>query len=300
MKPPRKRILLTGKNGQVGWELRRTLSTLGDVVAFNSAELDLADGSSLRETVQRLRPDIIVNAAAYTAVDKAESERSLAQAVNGAAPGILAEEAAKLGALLVHYSTDYVFNGAKETPYAEDDIPAPLGVYGASKLAGEDAVRAAGCRYLIFRTSWVYGGRGKNFLLTMLRLAKERAELRVVDDQFGAPTWSRAIAEASAQALAALPYQPTPETLWGTYHLTCSGRTTWHGFTQAILEAAAPSLPRLPRLEAIPTSAYPLPAKRPANSLLSNTKLLQTFGIALPEWKEALALCMEETLPVFG
>lgn len=292
MTPQRKRILLTGKNGQVGWELRRTLATLGEIEAFGSAELDLADGAALREAVRRIRPDIIVNAAAYTAVDKAESEAAQAHAVNATAPGILAEEAATLGALLVHYSTDYVFDGTQDAPYAEDDTPAPLGVYGASKLAGEEAIRAAGCRHLIFRTSWVYGGRGKNFLLTMLRLAAEREELRVVDDQFGAPTWSRAIAEASAQVLAALRSHPAPEILWGTYHLSCAGRTTWHGFTRAILDTAA--LPRKPRLEAIPTSAYPLPAKRPANSVLSNAKLGQAFGIALPDWNEALALCLED------
>lgn len=291
MTPPRRRILLIGKNGQVGWELQRTLATLGEIRAFGSAELDLADAGALRDAVAARRPDIIVNAAAYTAVDKAESEPELTRAVNAAAPGILAEEAARMGALLVHYSTDYVFDGAKDGPYTEDDAPAPLGVYGATKLAGEQAIRAAGCRHLIFRTSWVYGGRGKNFLLTMLRLAKEREELKVVDDQYGAPTWSRSIAEASAQALAALSCHPAPETLFGTYHLTCAGRTTWHGFTRAILDTAP--LPRQPRLEPIPTSAYPLPAKRPANSVLSNAKLAAAFGLALPDWRQALTLCLE-------
>lgn len=292
LSPPRKRILLTGKNGQVGWELRRTLATLGEVTALGSTELDLADAAALRAAVREIRPDIIVNAAAYTAVDKAESEPDRAYAVNGIAPGLLAEEAARQGALLVHYSTDYVFDGTKADPYLETDLTGPLGVYGASKLAGEEAVRSAAGRHLIFRTSWVYGGRGKNFLRTILRLAAERAELNVVDDQFDAPTWSRAIAEASAQALAVLACHPAPESLWGTYHLSCAGRTSWHGFTRAILDTAA--LPRLPRLEAIPTADYPLPAKRPANSMLSNAKLAQAFGIALPDWRNALALCLEE------
>lgn len=275
----------------MGWELRRTLASLGEIHAFASAELDLADPAALRDAARSLKPDLIVNAAAYTAVDKAESEPDLARAVNAAAPGVLAEEAARLGALLVHYSTDYVFDGAKDGPYAEDDPTGPLGVYGATKLEGEERIRAAGCRHLIFRTSWVYGARGKNFLLTMLRLAREREELKVVDDQHGAPTWSRAIAEASAQALAVSFRHPAPESLWGTYHLTCAGRTTWHGFTRAILDAAR--LPKTPKLEPIPTSAYPLPARRPANSVLSNAKLAAAFGLALPDWQEALGLCLE-------
>lgn len=300
MTPTTRNILLTGKNGQVGWELQRTLAPLGNVHAFGSAELDLSDATALRNAVHALRPDIIVNAAAYTAVDKAESEPELAAAINTTAPGILAEEAARLGALLVHYSTDYVFDGSKDSPYLENDATSPLNVYGTTKLAGEEAIRAAGCQYLIFRTSWVYGGRGKNFLLTMLRLAREREELKVVDDQYGAPTWSRAIAEGSALALAALACHPTTETLLGTYHLTCAGRTTWHGFTEAILDGAP--LPRQPRLEPIPTSAYPLPAKRPTNSVLSNAKLEQAFGLVLPDWRRALALCLDEMTdhPKFG
>jgi dTDP-4-dehydrorhamnose reductase len=287
----RKTILLTGKNGQVGWELQRALAPLGRVVALGSGELDLADGEAIRRAVRETRPAVIVNAAAYTAVDQAESEAALAHAVNGAAPRILAEEAASCGALLVHYSTDYVFDGKKADPYVESDPCAPLGVYGASKLAGEQGIQASACKHLIFRTSWVYGSRGKNFLLTMQRLSRERETLRVVADQFGAPTWSRLIAEASAQVLAQIDAHPTPEGLWGLYHLTCAGRTSWHGFTQAILDLAPP--PRPPRLEAIPTAAYPLPAKRPANSVLSNDKLQRAFGLALPGWHAALALCLD-------
>ena len=198
------RILVTGANGQVGWELQRTLQTLGDVVACDRGTLDLSDPDSIRGKVREIRPDVIVNAGAYTAVDRAESEPELAMAVNGVAPGVLAEEAKQLGALLLHYSTDYVFDGTKAEPYLESDAPNPVSVYGSSKLAGEKAVEAVGGAYLIFRTSWVYGGRGKNFLLTMLRLAGEREELRVVDDQFGAPTWCRTIAEATAQVVAKL------------------------------------------------------------------------------------------------
>lgn len=284
-------ILLTGKNGQVGWELQRTLAPLGRVVALGSAELNLTDTEAIRRMVRKTQPAIIVNAAAYTAVDQAESEPSLAHAVNGIAPRILAEEAANCDALLVHYSTDYVFDGQKAGPYTESDPCAPLGVYGTSKLAGEQGIKSSGCKHLIFRTSWVYGSRGKNFLLTMQRLSRERETLRVVADQFGAPTWSRLIAEASAQVLTQITHHSSPDSLWGLYHLTCAGCTSWHGFTQAILDFSPP--PSLPHLEAIPTSAYPLPAKRPANSVLSNDKLQRTFGLTLPDWHAALALCLD-------
>lgn len=281
-------ILLIGKNGQVGWELQRALAPLGNVVATGSLELNLADPDSIRKNVREVRPDLIVNAGAYTAVDRAESEPEIAMKINGIAPGILAEEAARLGALLVHYSTDYVFDGKKNAPYLEDDIPNPLSVYGKTKLAGEEAIRNCRAKHLIFRTSWVYGMRGHNFLLTISRLAKERNEIRVIDDQIGSPTWSRMIGEATSLALVQF-----REESGGTYHLTSSGATSWYGFTQAILENS--HLEKEPELLPIPTEAYPLPAPRPRNSRLSNEKLHSAFGISLPDWRSCLALCMEKT-----
>ncbi len=289
-------ILLTGKNGQVGWELQRTLAPLGKVIALDAKDLDLADAEAIRRKVREIRPHIIVNPAAYTAVDKAESEPQLAMAINGIAPGVFAEEARALDALLVHYSTDYVFDGSKEGAYIEDDAPNPLGIYGRTKLAGEQAVRAAGCRHLILRTSWVYGARGKNFLLTMLKLAKERSELRIVDDQIGAPTWSRTLGEITAQILAQL-CQPGSEagandTRYGTYHLTSTGAVSWHGFTAEILRQA--NVQPAPVLYPIPTKDYPTPAARPANSRLSNDKLLRTFGLSGGDWRDNLRLCLQE------
>lgn len=288
-----KTILLTGSRGQVGWELRRTLSPLGKVVALDATELDLAQPAAIREAVRAIRPHIIVNPAAYTAVDKAESEPALAQAVNGDAPGVLAEEARALGAWMVHYSTDYVFDGTKQGAYVESDPPNPQSVYGRTKLAGEDAVRAAGGRHLIFRTSWVYGSRGHNFLITMLRLARERKELRVVDDQIGAPTWCRSLAEMTAQVLAML-HRPgrDADDASGTYHMTSSGSVSWHGFAAEILSRAG--VDPLPTLHAIPTSEYPLPAARPKNSMLSNARLNQAFGLDAGDWRDNLALCLEE------
>jgi dTDP-4-dehydrorhamnose reductase len=282
------RILLTGINGQVGWELQRTLQPLGEVIAVDRQGLDLANPDRLRTLVRAVKPALIVNPAAYTAVDKAETEADLATAINATAPGIFAEEAKRLDALLVHYSTDYVFDGAQATPYAEDAPTAPLGVYGRSKLAGEQAVQAAGCRHLIFRTCWVYGLRGHNFLRTMLRLAGERDELRVVADQHGAPTWSRQIAEATALALARHAGQQ------GIYHLAAAGATTWHGFAAALLAAAhARGLtPRLPTVHAITTADYPTPARRPAHSLLAGARLRADFGLALPDWDTQLQLCL--------
>jgi dTDP-4-dehydrorhamnose reductase len=289
-------ILLTGKNGQVGWELQRTLASLGRVVALDAEDLDLADAEAIRNKVRELKPDIIVNPAAYTAVDKAESEPELAMAINGTAPGVFAEEALKLDALLVHYSTDYVFDGNKQGAYVEDDVPNPLGVYGKTKLAGEGAIRASGCRHLILRTSWVYGARGKNFLLTMLKLAKERSELRIVDDQIGAPTWSRTLGEVTAQILAQL-YAPGNEAnandaRYGTYHLTSTGAVSWYGFTAEILRQA--KVQPAPALYPIPTKDYPTPAARPGNSRLSNDKLLRTFGLSGGEWQDNLGLCLRE------
>ncbi len=292
------KILLTGKNGQVGWELQRTLAPLGEVVAVDRQALDLANPDAIRALIREVKPALIVNPAAYTAVDKAESEPELAMAVNGIAPGVMAEEAKRLGAAMIHYSTDYVFDGSKTSPYTEDDAPNPLNVYGRTKLAGEQAIQAAGISHLILRTSWVYGARGRNFLLTILRLAKERDELKIVDDQTGAPTWSRMIAEATAIILAKLPLPPGEgwgEGGSGLYHLTAAGQTSWHGFAGAILESRARSTGVAgPRLIPIPTSAYPLPAPRPQYSVMANDKLQRAFGVALPAWQSGLGLCMDE------
>lgn len=286
------RILLTGVNGQVGWELQRTLAPLGEVVAADRSLLDLADTASIRRGVAAIAPDLIVNPAAYTAVDKAETEPDLAHAINAAAPG----ELAACGVPLVHFSTDYVFDGKKPGAYTEADMPNPLGVYGASKLAGEAAVARAGIPHLILRTSWVYGLRGRNFLLTMQKLARERDSLAVVDDQFGAPTWSRLIAEATALVVARWLDRPDLTASSGVYHLTCGGRTSWHGFTAAILAHLAASEAKLARLTAIPSSGYPTPAARPANSQLDCGKLADTFGVRLPDWEQTLALCLEQKL----
>jgi dTDP-4-dehydrorhamnose reductase len=288
-------ILLTGSSGQVGWELRRTLATLGRVVAPSSQEFDLSRPDTLSGLVRRIRPDLIVNPAAYTAVDKAESEPALAYAINAEAPAILALEAARMDISLVHYSTDYVFDGSKKSLYRENDASNPLGVYGASKLAGEKAVQASGAKHLILRASWVYGLRGRNFLLTMQRLAREREEIGVVSDQFGAPTWSRSIAEASAQMLA-LWLSPGAtaqdrQQLSGIYHMSCAGQTSWHGFAEAILQSMRANGEEIARLKAIATHDYPTPARRPPNSVLSSEKLRETFGIQMPDWEDALKLC---------
>lgn len=283
-----RKILLTGKNGQVGWELQRTLAPLGEVVAVDRERMDLSKPDSVRSVIREIKPDLIINPAAYTAVDKAESEPELAMAVNGTAPGIMAEEAKRLGASLIHFSTDYVFDGTKETHYTEEDTPNPLNVYGATKLAGELAILSSGIPHLILRTSWVYGMRGKNFLLTMLRLAQERGELKVVSDQIGAPTWSRMIAEASAQIIAQ--GSDDLENVSGIFNLTAGGRTSWCAFAQKIMENAQLAT----RVTAIPTTDYPLPAQRPMFSLLSNEKLFQTFRINLPSWDNALTLCMSQ------
>jgi len=287
------RILLTGVNGQVGWELQRTLAPLGEVIAADRSVLDLADTAGIRRRVAAIAPDLIVNPAAYTAVDKAESEPELAHAINADAPG----ELAACGIPLVHFSTDYVFDGRKAGAYTEDDTPNPLGVYGASKLAGEQAVVRAGIPHLILRTSWVYGLRGRNFLLTMQRLARERESLSVVDDQFGAPTWSRLIAEATALTIARWLERTDQTATSGLYHLSCDGRTSWHGFTAAILAHLAQTDTKLAKLSAIPTSGYPTPAARPANSQLDCGKLAATFGVRLPDWENALGLCLDPDLP---
>jgi len=271
------RILLTGATGQVGWELRKTLAPLGEVKAFDRYGLDLADTPQLVASVRALLPELIVNAAAYTAVDKAEAERDAAFAVNATAPRVLAEEAKRIGSLLVHYSTDYVFDGTKPEPYVEDDAPNPINVYGASKLAGEQAVAASGCRFLVLRTSWVYGPRGKNFFLTMRRLGTERPELRVVDDQIGAPTSSLAIARATAQLVG--------KGAQGLYHMCASGSTSWCGFARAILGRAGIDTP----VAGIRTEDYPTPARRPRNSRLDCSRLKAAAGVELPSWEEQLA-----------
>lgn len=289
------KILLTGKNGQVGWELQRTLAPLGEVVAVDRQVLDLNRPDSIRSVIREVKPDLIVNPAAYTAVDRAESEPELAMAVNGVAPGIMAEEAKRLGAAMIHYSTDYVFDGTKTTPYTEEDIPNPINVYGKTKLAGELAIQAVGVPHLILRTSWVYGMRGRNFLLTVLRLAKERDELRIVGDQFGAPTWSRMIAEVTSQILAQNFSQLAA--IKGIYNLTAAGETSWFGFTQTILDIHSSRspvhVPVGPKVFSIATSEYPLPAPRPLYSIMSNNKMHHTFGIRIPLWKDSLALCMD-------
>jgi dTDP-4-dehydrorhamnose reductase len=271
------RILLTGATGQVGWELRKTLAPLGEVKAFDRFGLDLADPPPLVAAVRALQPAVIVNAAAYTAVDKAESERDQAFAVNARAPRVLAEEAKRIGALLVHYSTDYVFDGGKAMPYAESDPPHPINAYGESKLAGEQAIATSGCRHLILRTSWVYGPRGRNFYLSMLRLAKERPELKVVDDQVGAPTSSLEIARATALLIG--------KGAEGLYHMTAAGSTTWCGFARAILKRAGIATP----VVGIRTEDYPTPAKRPRNSRLDCSRLRAQFGVALAPWEEQLS-----------
>lgn len=283
-----RRILLTGIGGQVGWELARSLQPLGEVVALDRAGFDLADPDRMRGVLRELRPALIVNPAAHTAVDKAESEVALATAINAAAPGILAEEAKRLDALLVHYSTDYVFDGGKPTPYVEADPTCPINTYGQTKLAGEEAIRASGCRHLILRTSWVYGMRGANFLRTMLRLAQERDELRVVADQIGAPTWSRMIAETTALMLARHRDQA------GIYHFVAGGEISWHGFAEAIVARghALGLIAKTPVVHRITSAEFPTPARRPANSRLDCGRLREDFGLSQPDWRTQLELCL--------
>lgn len=285
------KILVTGKNGQVGWELQRSLAPLGQIIALDAEDMDLCDVDAIRRTVREIAPDIIVNPAAHTAVDKAESEPDLATAINDTAVGVLAEEAKKLDALLIHYSTDYVFDGTKASPYLETDIPNPQSVYGKTKLAGEQAIQAVGGKHLILRTSWVYGVHGGNFVKTILRLAKERNELRIVADQYGAPTWARLLAEATARLIVGYSADKS-----GVYHLTPNGRTNWHQFAEEIVRLARQyddALKGKPlSIYPIATHEYPLPAKRPANSSLATDKVRNEFGITLPNWEEDLIACM--------
>jgi dTDP-4-dehydrorhamnose reductase len=271
------KILLTGRSGQVGWELERALRPLGTVMATDRGTLDLASSDAIRRVVREVKPDLIVNAAAYTAVDKAESELGLALQINGLAPGVMAEEAKRLGALLVHYSSDYVFDGRKSAPYTEDDVPNPLGVYGRSKLEGDQRIRASGCRHLILRTSWVYGPRGKNFYLTIARKAAAGEALRVVNDQHGVPTTSAFIAEST---VALLRREAT-----GLLNVVPSGETTWFDFAREIVRlAGSPSI-----VEPISTDQFPTAARRPGYSVLDKARVEKTLGRALPDWRSALA-----------
>ena len=293
------KILLFGKNGQVGWELQRSLAPLGEVLAMdrNSTDLcgDLTNLQGLMATVQAVRPDVIVNAAAYTAVDKAESEPELARTVNALAPGVLAREAAALGALLVHYSTDYVFDGSGTRPWTEADAPAPLSVYGQTKLEGEQLIQIACPQHLIFRTSWVYVARGGNFAKTMLRLAQERERLTVINDQFGAPTGADLLADVSAHAIRQLLHGAQRV---GLYHLAAGGETSWHGYAKHVLAQSVrmqQSIKIIAKdVDAIPTSAYPTPARRPLNSRLHTQKLQTTFGLALPAWQQGVDRMLSE------
>ncbi|WAB97846.1 dTDP-4-dehydrorhamnose reductase [Pseudomonas putida] len=285
------RVLVCGHNGQVAQALKTQLAGLGEVHLLGRDQLDLAQPEALREPLRQLAPALIINAAAYTAVDQAESEPDTAFAINGQAPGVLAEEALRLGAPLIHYSTDYVFDGEKATPYTEQDVPNPLGVYGRSKLAGEQAIAAVEGEHLILRTSWVYSLHGRNFLLTMQRLLQEKPQLRVVDDQIGAPTWATTIAHSTRLLIER--WQAGGAGAWGTYHLTAQGQTSWFGFAQAIGEQLkARGLP-CAELLPIPSSDYPTPARRPANSRLDCSRLAREWGVTLPHWQQALIDCLK-------
>lgn len=296
------KILLLGKGGQVGWELQRSLSLLGEVVAldFDSPPpwtADFSQPDSLVETVRAVAPNVIVNAAAHTAVDKAESEPELARAINAGAPGVLAREAKRLDAWLVHYSTDYVFDGSGTAQWCEDDPTGPLSVYGHTKLEGEELIRASGCRHFIFRTSWVYAARGGNFAKTMLRLAKERDRLTVIDDQVGAPTGADLLADMTALALVQARRRSD---LSGTYHASAAGETSWHGYARHVIEfarkAGQPIKVAADAVERVPTSAFPTPARRPHNSRLRTEKLQSTFGVTLPRWETGVERMLTEVL----
>jgi dTDP-4-dehydrorhamnose reductase len=296
------KILLFGKNGQLGWELQRSLAPLGEVVAldFDSQGIwaaDFSQADSLAATVREVAPQLIVNAAAHTAVDRAESEPQLAHAINATAPAVLAREAAALGAWLLHYSTDYVFDGSGAVPWNEDSPTGPLNVYGRTKLEGEQAIRASGCRHLILRTSWVYAARGGNFAKTMLKLAQERDKLAVIDDQFGAPTGAELLADLSALLWRVVQQQPE---LGGMYHAVAAGETSWHGYATHVIDfARAAGLPvkvAARAIDAVPTSAFPTPARRPGNSRMSTLKLQQAFGVHLPPWQQGVERMLRETL----
>lgn len=295
------KILLFGKGGQVGWELQRSLAPLGELIALDADSQqqcgDFTRLDDIAQTVRTIAPDVIVNAAAYTAVDKAESEPELVRTINALAPGILAREARKLGSWLIHYSTDYVFDGSGSKPWLETDPTGPLSVYGSTKLAGEEAIRAAGCHHLIFRTSWVYAARGGNFARTMLRLAQERDRLTVIDDQIGAPTGADLLADITAHAIRTARQRPE---LSGLYHLAAAGETSWHGYACFVLDRARQAGIELKAAEEsatpVPTSAFPLPARRPLNSRLDTSKLQTTFDLHLPLWQTGVARMLTEIL----
>ncbi|MDQ0073975.1 dTDP-4-dehydrorhamnose reductase [Variovorax boronicumulans] len=294
------KLLLLGKGGQVGWELQRSLAPLGELVAldFDSTDFhaDFSRPEQLAETVLKVRPDVIVNAAAHTAVDKAESEPEFARKLNATSPGVVAEAAQQIGALMVHYSTDYVFDGSGSKPWKEDDATGPLSIYGSTKLEGEQLVAKHCAKHLIFRTSWVYAARGGNFAKTMLRIAKERGKLTVIDDQFGAPTGAELLADITAHAIRATLQDPSKA---GLYHAVAGGVTTWHGYARFVIEqakAAGVELKAGPEaVEPVPTTAFPTPATRPHNSRLDTTKLQSTFGLVLPEWQSGVARMLRET-----
>ncbi|CRM63467.1 dTDP-4-dehydrorhamnose reductase [Pseudomonas sp. 58 R 12] len=284
------KILITGQHGQVSRELQLRLQDLGDLIVLGRDQLDLANPDQIRQQVRAHRPDLIINAAAHTAVDQAESEPDVAFAINAIAPGVLAEEAKALGIPLIHYSTDYVFDGSKPAPYTEADTPNPLGVYGQSKLAGEQAITAVGGKYLILRTSWVYSSHGKNFLLTMQRLLKEKPQMRIVADQIGAPTWAGSIAHSTRGLIER--WQAGEPGEWGVYHLTARGETSWFGFAEAIGEHLRTQGNACAELEPIPASAYPTLARRPLNSRLDCSRLQQQWHISQPPWQDALRECL--------
>jgi dTDP-4-dehydrorhamnose reductase len=294
------KFLLLGRNGQVGFELRRALAPLGEVAAFDFPACDLTVPDSIRGIINAVKPQVIINAAAYTAVDKAETEPQLAKAINSIAPGIIGAEAKKIGARVVHYSTDYVYDGSKTTPYVETDTTNPLGVYGLTKRDGDVALAESGAEHFVFRTSWVFGAHGANFVKTVLRLGAERDKLNVVSDQIGAPTSAALLADATALVLAQLRWRNPADVPSGVYHLSASGDTSWHGFAHAILRGAVSrrlTLKLKPEaVRAIPTSEYPLPAKRPMNSRLDTTHFRETFGLALPHWQADLDHVLDQLI----
>ena len=291
------RLLITGANGQVGWELQRSLARLGEVIAMDRNACDLSRLQDLPRIIREVRPDILINAAAYTAVDKAEEEEALATMINGTAVGVIAEEVRKLGALLIHFSTDYVFDGTKPAPYTEDDAPHPINAYGRSKLAGERAIEQCGGDHLILRTSWLYAARGHNFLNTVLRLARERDELRIVVDQIGAPTWAREIADVTALIARRMRHERQKGTfVSGLFNVTAAGETSWFGLAEAILGYAQPARVgrSRPKIHPITSSEYPTAAARPKNSRLAGDRVRRRFGIALMDWNSALKACMHK------
>jgi len=304
------RILMTGANGQVGWHLQRSLAPMGEVLAIDVEQVDLTDLEAVSRTVREFAPDLVANAAAYTAVDKAESEPELARAINAQAPARLAQECARSGALMVHYSTDYVYNGSKTSPYVEEDPTAPVNVYGHTKLEGDQAIIASGCAHVILRTTWVYDVRGKNFLRTVLKLARERDELRMVGDQFGAPTWARELAEATTIIIAKCCERRAASRAFpsGVFHLTAAGKTSWAGFAEAILEdydsllswpaetGEFGGLLKATHVTAITSDQYKTPARRPQNSVLSNAKVQAAFGIVMPDWRLQLRLALQDAV----